>query len=142
MLKSKKIMAWIFLIVWATLIFFFSSQPSSDSSELSSSILDVINKILPFSLDLHTIRKLAHFTEFFILGLLTCNVANSYHKMNKISLISSILFCVLYAISDEFHQCFVPGRGPGIKDVFIDSLGSISAIIIIYITIHKKKKNV
>ncbi len=40
----------------------------------------------------------------------------------------ALLVCVLYAISDEVHQMFVPGRGPGIKDVLIDSVGATVGI--------------
>ena len=40
----------------------------------------------------------------------------------------ALIVCVLYAISDEVHQMFVPGRGPGIKDVLIDSAGATVGI--------------
>ena len=40
----------------------------------------------------------------------------------------SFLVCVLYAISDEVHQLFVPGRGAQVKDVFIDSAGAIVGV--------------
>jgi VanZ family protein len=42
----------------------------------------------------------------------------------------SLLICYLYALSDEFHQLFVIGRSGEFKDVIIDTLGSILAIII------------
>ncbi|MFP5109854.1 VanZ family protein [Neobacillus sp. C211] len=38
--------------------------------------------------------------------------------------------CVLFAVSDEFHQLFVAGRGAQVKDVFIDSAGAIVGIVI------------
>jgi VanZ family protein len=40
----------------------------------------------------------------------------------------ALIFCILYATSDEIHQAFVPGRGPQVKDVFIDSAGSFIGI--------------
>lgn len=40
----------------------------------------------------------------------------------------ALLTCVLYAISDEVHQSFVPGRGAQVKDVLIDSAGAIVGI--------------
>ncbi len=40
----------------------------------------------------------------------------------------SLMICILYAISDEVHQSFVPGRGPGVMDVLIDSAGAMVGI--------------
>ncbi|NHC41026.1 VanZ family protein [Bacillus sp. MM2020_1] len=44
------------------------------------------------------------------------------------NLLLAIGICVLYAASDEFRQIFVPGRGPLVKDVFIDSAGAVVGI--------------
>ena len=38
--------------------------------------------------------------------------------------------CVLYAALDELHQKFVAGRGPALTDVFIDSLGALTGIVL------------
>ena len=48
--------------------------------------------------------------------------------------------CVLYAISDEVHQFFVPGRGPQAKDVFIDSAGAVVGICMYRMISRIKKK--
>jgi len=70
-------------------------------------------------------RKCAHMFEYFVLYLLlrhstslTCIRSKSY-----------IPFCltVSYAMTDEFHQCFVPGRSATYKDVMVDSLGAFIA---------------
>ena len=53
----------------------------------------------------------------------------------------AIIICILYATSDELHQLFVMGRSCELRDVFIDSLGSVSGIII-YNLIEKNKKNI
>ena len=53
----------------------------------------------------------------------------------------AIIICILYAISDKLHQLFVIGRSCELRDVFIDSLGSVSGIII-YNLIEKNKKNI
>ena len=78
------------------------------------------------------IRKSAHFIAYLILGFLV-----SHAMQNEISNASSwkrwgvsLLLCVVYAISDEFHQIFVPGRGPLVKDVFIDGSGAALGIIL------------
>jgi VanZ family protein len=78
------------------------------------------------------IRKSAHFIAYLILGFLV-----SHAMKNEASTATawkrrgaSLLFCVVYAISDEFHQIFVPGRGPLVKDVFIDGSGAALGIIL------------
>ncbi|WP_125154736.1 VanZ family protein [Clostridium rectalis] len=82
------------------------------------------------------IRKNAHAFEFFVLAILICNVLCKY----KISLNQGIIYvmfiCILYAVLDEFHQCFVPGRSSSVKDVLIDFVGSIFGILI-YILVNK-----
>lgn len=78
------------------------------------------------------IRKSAHFIAYLILGFLVSHAmkneaatATAWKRRG-----GSLLFCVVYAISDEFHQIFVPGRGPLVKDVFIDGSGAALGIIL------------
>lgn len=77
-------------------------------------------------------RKSAHFIAYLILGFLV-----SHAMKNETSGTSawkrrgtSLLICVVYAISDEFHQLFVPGRGPLLKDVLIDGSGAAMGILL------------
>ncbi|OUL07904.1 hypothetical protein B0533_11730 [Sedimentibacter sp. SX930] len=77
-------------------------------------------------------RKSAHFIAYLILGFLV-----SHAMKNEVSPASpwkrrgiSLLLCVGYAISDEFHQQFVPGRGPLLKDVLIDTSGAALGILL------------
>ena len=121
----KKIVSWLLFILWCLLIFFFSSQGGSESTEVSS----IFAKLLSF-LPLLWVRKLAHFFEFFVLGLLFTNLLKQYHTIDNKMLLYSFLFCLCYAISDEVHQLFVDGRAPRIMDVFIDFCGSSLGIII------------
>ena len=139
-MKSKKILSWIAFLFWLFLIFFFSSQGGEDSTELSGGILEWINQILPFSLSLHAIRKMAHFTEFFILGILTFNLLRYYFQIDKKLIIKAAVFCFIYACSDELHQLFIEGRGPSIVDVGIDFSGSLVSLFLIYLFITYKKR--
>lgn len=135
------------------LIFFFSHQSAIDSDKVSSGVIDKIihtieiignHKLTDNELELISnylvfpIRKLAHFTLYFILGILFYNLIKSYIKNNKKRIIVSLLFCLLYACSDEIHQIFIPGRSCEIRDVFIDSIGSFMGIILIYIFLKRK----
>lgn len=120
----------ILLILWMIFIFVMSSFNANESSNQSGIIVNFISSIFNISdtklLSL-IIRKGAHFTEYFILGILSINYVIKYKK----NIIYSYLMCILYAISDEIHQLFVPGRSCQILDVIIDCLGSIIGIILI-----------
>lgn len=134
--------AWTLVILWMLLIFFFSSQVASDSNEMSSGLTRIISKIitqiLP-SLNIsigtlnHLIRKSAHFCIFLGLGFLLKNAFNISGYLNIEGSFYAFVISIIYAISDELHQMFVPGRGPGVKDVFIDSIGALSGIILFII---------
>lgn len=145
--KSKKIIRWCLFIGWMIFIFYMSHQSGDKSSEQSEFVLYIFN-LLGLNLDSYLgdlatliIRKGAHFTEYFILFILAYNVVSLYVS-NKKARIYSIIIVFLYACSDEFHQSFIPGRGPAFKDVMIDTSGGILGYICvsIYNKIIIKKK--
>ena len=70
-------------------------------------------------------RKIAHFTEYAILGLLA---ARAFWSSKRWFLISAVLV-VVYALIDEYHQSFVPSRTASVFDSFIDMLGGLTALI-------------
>lgn len=139
---TNKLLPWTLVILWMALIFLFSHQPATKSSELSSSITEKIINIIevvapssdnrPSHIDLdHLLRKGAHFIIYLILGIL---VSNSIMKSNVVikrnCILLALLICILYAISDEVHQLFIPGRSGEIKDVLIDSIGALVGILL------------
>jgi VanZ family protein len=85
------------------------------------------------------LRKLAHFFEFCTLGGLLCWLIGMFQKPKLLSLLCG--FSV--ACTDEFIQCFVPERGPAVKDVLIDTAGVAAGIGILVLgyAIYKKIKN-
>lgn len=141
-MKIKKIITIILIIAWMTLVFYFSNQIADDSSKLSGGITQAIlnffhileGKTLEQQSAIETVvRKLAHFSIYTLGGILILLHVNLYKiKVNKQVIISWIIGTI-YAITDEIHQLFVPGRSGEIRDVCIDSLGIITGIIIILI---------
>lgn len=137
------------VIIWMIIIFNFSNQPATDSSKLSDGLIlksvRIIEKVLDKKFDdeeilnnfVKPVRKLAHFTIYLLLGILVLNYINEFN-LNKYVLISFII-CFIYAISDELHQLFIPGRSCEIFDVCIDSLGSFIGINI-FKKINRKKQ--
>lgn len=134
----KKSFRWTILITWMIIIFIFSHQPGEVSSEQSKFVVYIFN-ILGLNLDsvvgelsIFIIRKGAHFTEYFILCVLCFNVLRDEFKLRD-ALLLSILVVFLYACSDEFHQSFIPGRGPSFRDVLIDTSGGLVSAGFIFI---------
>jgi VanZ family protein len=134
-MKNKRI-KWLLVIAWMAVIFIFSSQPGDASEETSKFVIYLFNLL---GLDLHSffgtmadfiVRKCAHFTVYVILYMFFYNALRENLSFKK-ALWFSLLGVFLYACSDEFHQSFVPGRGPAFKDVLIDSAGGMLALIVI-----------
>lgn len=140
-MKSNKLSI-VLVLIWASLIFIMSSFDATDSSNQSNFIVNIISNILNIEnarlLSL-IIRKLAHFTEYLILGFLTINMLNKNDISKKYLL--SILICIIYATSDEIHQIFVPGRAYQIRDILIDSMGSITGVYLYKLINTKILKN-
>lgn len=132
-----KIISWIAVLIWMAFIFYLSHQPAKVSSELSSGVVQLVSGMLTalfpfmeFDIDqLHFfIRKGAHFFAYFTLGLLVLR-AILIGRNIKVYLIGyAFIICVVYAISDEVHQLFIPGRSGELRDVLIDSVGSVTGI--------------
>lgn len=136
---KKNKLSIILVIIWALIIFIMSSFNAEESANQSNFIVNIIASIFNInniSLLSLIIRKLAHFTEYLILGVL---VINMFTKNNvRKAYLLSILLCIIYATSDEIHQIFTPGRACQIKDILIDSIGSITGIYLFKLL--KKRK--
>lgn len=142
MLKINNKLSILLVFLWMFLIFLMSSFDATESANQSNFIVNIITnifKIENIEVLSFIIRKLAHYTEYLILGFLTINMLNK-NDISKKYLIS-ILICLIYAISDEIHQLFTPGRACQIKDILIDSIGSITGIYL-YKLISKRKKSI
>lgn len=93
------------------------------------------------------VRKNAHYFLYMLGGvfLSVFFCADSKYKSSQIKLaIYAIMTGIVYAFTDEFHQRFVPGRTGSLKDVFIDSIGVITGVVLVYILriiLNKKRKD-
>lgn len=154
MIKRKKWIAFSLMILWMVLIFYFSAQAAPQSSEQSMGIVKIIKSFAEKvatsakNLDIsfwenveRSLRKLAHGFIYFVLGILALNfMINCNVKRKKLM---SLGICLLYAISDEVHQLFVPGRSGQISDVFVDFTGSILGVLlfaILYFYVCSRRK--
>ena len=152
MIKSKRkfIIKLILVLLWLGVIFFFSNSNGEETGVQSQSItkiaitytLKLTNSINITNIDLSNeetinkivdeyhpfIRKLAHFTEYFILAILVLILVKETTLDKKYLFV--ILFCICIATWDEIHQLLISERQGRIIDVLIDTTGCIAYLII------------
>ncbi|MBD2847550.1 VanZ family protein [Paenibacillus sp. IB182496] len=124
---------WLLVVLAMGLIFMLSHQPASTSRELSDGFSRAIASVLGWvapdaswdtrSLN-HIVRKNAHFFIYLGMGFVAMLALRSLRIRLWRSAGLALLLCVLYAVADEVHQMFVPGRGAQVRDVLIDSAGA------------------
>ena len=128
------------------LIFSFSAQTGEVSGELSYKIsykiVEVKNEVLHENKDSYElsyeadnihfyVRKAAHMTEYFLLAVAISFPLYVYRIRGIWLFLLAGIFCVGFAGLDEYHQSFVGGRGPSVRDVCIDSSGALIGIILV-----------
>jgi VanZ family protein len=131
---KKFLKFWIPVILWVGCIFWMSTETFT-STNTSRIIGPILRYLMPtisekdIQLIHGIIRKLAHFTVYFILGLLLFRAFKNYIKdQQTLRWVSySIIVVTLCALGDEFHQSFVKTRTSSLLDVGIDMLGGIAA---------------
>ena len=145
-MKYKKIILITLIIIWMITIFMFSNEKSIESSNTSGKFIKIIFETFKQNISNDQIeklqlpiRKLAHFTIYAIGGILAILLANQYNISTTKKIIFSQLFATIYAITDEVHQYFVPGRAGTIIDVLIDSAGAFLAILVITMILKSRK---
>lgn len=145
-MKYKKAILILLIIIWMITVFIFSNQQSSDSANTSGKFIKIVMKI--FNKDISDeqiqalqlpIRKLAHFTIYAIGGVLVALLVNKYKISTLKKILYSQMFMTTYAITDEVHQYFIPGRAGIITDVLIDSAGALLSILIITVILKNRK---
>lgn len=125
----KTYIRWIPAILWMSVIFYLSHQPASNLE----SMLPFFHKLFP---TMQTFNW-GHFIAYFILAVtFYWGLGEAY--ANKKGKLIVVFLCLIYGITDEFHQNFVEGRNPDIKDVRNDTIGAAIAMIIFTIpVIHR-----
>ncbi len=116
----NKWIRWGPAVVWMLVIFFLSGRTGGHLNTL----LPVFKKVIPSMEGFDW----GHFFAYFILA------ATYYWGFGKTAVryrIIAVALCVLYGITDEFHQSFVPGRTPDVMDIRNDAIGAALAMLLI-----------
>ena len=136
------------LIAIFVTIFGFSNQNSETSSGLSQKVTNFVGEIVPTIKNMpeaekekvvdrieSIVRKIAHYSIYTLVGILLMGLMSTYKIKELDRLAISLIIGVIYASTDEIHQVFVPGRGPLITDVILDSMGVLTGIFIVMLVL-------
>ncbi len=157
--KTKIILSLLPVVVVFILIFVFSSFDATSSASQSSRIVSFIKKyIFP---DLSTlrnkhdikivndtisfiVRKAAHLSVYTLLGVFSFTGLWAI-KDKKKRYFTAVGICMAYAVTDEIHQSFVPGRSCELRDVIIDTCGSafgaaVCLVVLLLLELRRIKK--
>lgn len=143
----KTVLAYLPSALCMAMIFFFSAQSAEQSTVMSDKVVDMVSSDNSGSTELIAVivRKAAHFMEYALLGglLFMGNYLTGDKKRTSAYIISAAVISAFYAVTDEIHQYFVPGRACMTADVILDSCGALAgaaAIMLIIKMIGRNKK--
>lgn len=103
-------------IAWMVAIFVVSAQPTVPQ--------------LPGFLSSLT-SAIGHFTVYAVLAALLWWVLGAFGVPAGRRFVIAFAGALVYGISDEWHQSFVPGRTPSVIDLFVDAIGALTGLVII-----------
>lgn len=110
-------------------IYYCSAQNGAQSDGMSVPIAQWLQKTFHLNLTQaaanHIVRKTAHFSIYFLLGVFVSGWSSGFHWKASVWVPVSTALCALYAASDEFHQSFVSMRCPSGLDVLLDTAGAL-----------------
>lgn len=151
-MKTKYILNIIFIIIWLFIIFSFSAEDATKSEHRSDEV--IINTIETIKQEkipqedkqkiidkyIVVVRKSAHFFLYFILAILVFTLYKKIFGLTPKTFIYTIIFCFIYACSDEIHQLFISGRTARIFDIFVDTSGALLSTTILTLIFYLKNK--
>ena len=157
--KTKKILLLILVLIGCITIFCFSEFSAGESTKqskgLTYNVIKLLNgnklsekELIKLTKKVNPlVRKIAHFSIYMILAIFTymfieeLNIKSKSEKERlRKNIIYTCIFCIIYAIFDEIHQIYVPGRTGKAIDVIIDTLGSCMGITLLLVNNIIKRK--
>ena len=116
---------WGPVLLQMALIFYFSGQPSDS---------DLLEKF-PFS------SAAGHFGGYCLLALFTYRaLIGSFRCWSIEAAAISFLIALVYGLSDELHQYFVPGRQPCLIDILVDGAGALGALLAVRLWVYCRQR--
>jgi len=134
---KKHLAVWIPVAIMCVVIYLFSRDRMSEvhSDHILAMVLalfhaDTARKVAEWA---YPFRKLAHIIVYSTLSLITYRAVRGRRAPGFYPDVAlrTVVFCLLYAGSDEFHQIFVPGRGPALHDALLDGLAATAMMLLV-----------
>ena len=164
-INLQNIITSILVLVWMTTVFIFSSQDGTQTLNTSGAFIHAVESTVKnegthvesntnsnnntdkiksqktikykYSDEIQLfVRKNAHYFLYLTGGIILSAFFYAQNKANRRYTLYTIVTGIVYSMTDEFHQKFVPGRTSSIKDVGIDSLGVITGVVIFILIIY------
>ena len=133
-LSKSRTAAWWPPFLWMLLIFIGSSIPGGQADEATRQASGVKDPI-----QIQRIKDAVHVTEFGVLMLLLVRSLRFRDHKNPIWI--GLIATVLYGISDEAHQYFVPQRYPAMEDIIRNTAGAVLGACIMYVREKRRSNN-
>lgn len=141
---NKKTIYFVLGMLWMIVIFWFSSRIGDDSMSMSDGLITWFHGSMKLSFlqpghpiyesIRFLVRKAAHMGEYAILAMLWFLFFKHAHSRRP--LCYAMLIVIGYAVSDEFHQLFVPGRSGQLSDVGVDMFGGVIGLTFQQLCFH------
>jgi VanZ family protein len=142
----KLIWQWAPAVLWAMVIWHLSTGGFS-SVQTAGFLLPLLRKLLPFaSADTieaihHLIRKSAHVFEYFVFSLLLLRAVGVMRNGWKLkAALLALAIVAVYSGIDEFHQSFVPDRGPSVWDSLLDTTAATLAQVTVWWWMTRRRR--
>ena len=153
-MKRNRKLLWLYgLLTLAVmgLIFYMSAKDATESGGMSKWLVDTafgrtLIRLLPRITDRGPeidLRKYAHMAEYALLAVPSALFFRELLLQRRVPLRAlgcSLVFCFLYACSDEYHQTFVPGRAGAMVDVVVDMAGVLFGLILVFLACMSRKE--
>lgn len=156
-MKLRKNVFRVLMIIWMIIIFMFSARNGETSGQDSHRVGKLIGKIvisgfeewsedeqMEFAVKVdHVVRKTSHALEYTMLGILVVGAFLEWEKNRKLQGVVYWLIGTFYAMTDEIHQLFVPGRSGQVSDVCLDSAGvmvGVGVSFLVVMIVQRRKK--
>jgi VanZ family protein len=136
---------WLPLVAWMAFISFASSaefSAANTSRIIGPLVLWFFPNTSPATLEVihFIVRKVAHLSEYALMGILAARAFRTSPNtlFQQRWFLISLCLIVVYALLDEYHQSFVPSRTASILDSFIDTIGGLVALFVIWLRSETK----
>lgn len=136
------------MVVWMAVVFIASTDLGAEA-HTSQILLPLMRWLVPnlspsgFEEVQFFVRKAGHVTEYAVLALLILRALRILRGSAGAGWSWSLALWALgasaaYGATDEFHQYFVPSRGPSVRDVLIDSCGAALGLVLAFLWIRRR----